>query len=327
MYMYRVEKSWDGSHRVRRTSGDEEICAAAGAAAGWMVSAGVEGLAGLARHVKDRRLSRAVEDMRQAADSDQNDRFLVIAADFVRRYPSIPMGHAAYADALARSARYEPALRAIGRAVELGFDETEARMIRVDIYGDAGQPGQAIQELTALADSADPEVRQISLLMRARLLRDIGDHARALADANAALAVLPDEWAYTLRGHVYRAMGDLDRCLEDYSRAISLDPTEPGFLENRADVYEELGRSDEARTDRAAATELSADVRIDGPRTDAVGPAESSSRASAAPLLLVVVLVVAAVVLLVNGLTAAAGPVLLIATAALLTRVVWSART
>jgi len=327
MDMYRVEKSWDGSHRVRRTSGDEELCAAVGTAAGWVIGTGIEGLAGLARHVKNRRLSRAVEDMRQAADSDENHRFLRLATDFVRRYPSISLGHAAYADALARTAQYEPALRAISHAVELGFDETEARMIRADIYDDAGQPGKAIQEFTVLATSAGPELRQISLLMRARLLKDVGDYTRALADANEALAVLPDGWAYTLRGHVYRAMGDLDRCVEDYSRAILLDPDEPGYLENRAEVYGELGRSEDACTDRAAAAQVRSRAELAGTRAPVkatrplAGSSEGDGRKASLPLLTIV----GACVLLVIGIGASAGAVIVLAVVALLAGLVWSA--
>lgn len=286
---------------------------------------GVSGLRGLARGAQDRRLQRAAKDLEVASTSADDVRFLVLAEDFARRWPQVEFGHAALAEALQRRGRYEEALRAVDRAVAAGWDERQARMLRADIHGDAGRPAEAIQECSVLVGEGNAEVRQISLLMRSRLLMDLGDHPRALADANEALAALPDAFAYAMRGHVHRVMKHFDACLEDYGRAIRLQPGEPSHLQNRAEVYDELGRDSEARADRAAATTLVVDRQADDASTDARRDA-ISRRSSPAPLILVLALIVAAVVLLMNGLTAVAGPVLLMATAIVLVGVVQSGR-
>jgi Flp pilus assembly protein TadD len=134
--------------------------------------------------------------------------------------------------------------------------------MRADILSDAGMTGKAIQEFTYIASSPTaqehPELKATCILSRAMLLIEIKDHDQALRDVNEAIAIMPDEASYMVRGHVYRAMGNLDKCLEDYTRAVQLLPDEPGIRETRAEVYEELGRLEEAIADRGAAAKISA---------------------------------------------------------------------
>jgi len=197
---------------------------------------------------------RAATALEEASESEDDNAFLTLATDFSNRYPTLPDGHAALAQALQRKGRFDAAIRSLDEAVRLGLDETQARMARADIYDDAGKTGKAIQELSVLTRAENPEVRQISLLQRARLLMEIGDLSQALKDTNDAINTLPDEFAYVMRGHVYRRMGDLALSLEDYSRAIQLSPESPELLETRAEVYELLERTSEAQADRLAAT-------------------------------------------------------------------------
>jgi tetratricopeptide (TPR) repeat protein len=44
-------------------------------------------------------------------------------------------------------------------------------------------------------------------------------------------------------------MGDKEKTLEDYTRAIEMDPQRPGPHWNRASLYEQLGRIEEAIID------------------------------------------------------------------------------
>jgi tetratricopeptide (TPR) repeat protein len=99
---------------------------------------------------------------------------------------------------------------------------------RAEIYDRNGNAGKAIQAYTLAA--RNPENRAASLLFRARLLQKIGDLEQALGDANEAVAALPDEAAYSVRGHIYRDRGELDKCIDDYGRAIQLCPN-PVFFE------------------------------------------------------------------------------------------------
>jgi tetratricopeptide (TPR) repeat protein len=81
----------------------------------------------------------------------------------------------------------------------------------------------------------------------------IGDYDLALADANRAILLSPDEFGYYLRGDIYRDQGQFAEAVEDYSRAIRLNPKDPDYLERRATAYELLEKPDEARADRETA--------------------------------------------------------------------------
>ncbi|WP_170231368.1 tetratricopeptide repeat protein [Pseudonocardia kunmingensis] len=277
--MYRHDRLPGGSHYVRRTTWEDEAAGAlvggAASATGWLIGSGISGIRTLARNSQDRRLVRAATALEEASESEDDDQFLALATDFTRRYPQLEDGHAALALALQRKGQFDAAIRSLDRAIQVGLDETQAHMIRADIYDDANKPGKAIQEFTMLTQAQIPELRQISLLSRARLLIQIGDLDQALKDANDAIATLPDESAYILRGHVHRRNGDLESCLQDYSRAIQLCLESPDFLSERADVYEMLGNAEEAENDRAAArarSMASADASVTGEPPDPVSP-------------------------------------------------------
>ncbi|WP_127501995.1 tetratricopeptide repeat protein [Actinoplanes solisilvae] len=263
MPLYRDDRLPGGSHYRDRTTWENEAAGAivggAATAAGWLVGSAISGLRTAARNSSDRSLMRAVAALEEASQSDDDGHFLAQATSFVDRYPNIADGHAALADARQRTGRFDGALDAVERAEQLGLDETMVHMLRADIFDDANKPGKSIQEYTIIAQSPSPEIRQRALLGRARILRQIGDVDQALTDVNAAIAVLPDETAYAMRGHVHRDLDDLENASKDYGHAVRLAPDVPDFLLLRADVYDLLDRPDDAGRDRAAAQKLSPD--------------------------------------------------------------------
>ena len=93
--------------------------------------------------------------------------------------------------------------------------------------------------------------------MRARLLIQIGDLDQALKDTNDAIATLPDEVTYYVRGNIYELKGELAKAIDDYTRADRILPGQQHVIENRATVYERLGRTEEAQKDRKHAEWLS----------------------------------------------------------------------
>jgi tetratricopeptide (TPR) repeat protein len=91
------------------------------------------------------------------------------------------------------------ALAATARAAQFGFDESEARLLHSWAYTDMADYGGVIRELTPLV--SNPEHRASALRRRADALLEIGDFEQALDDANQAIAALPDEVAYVIRGN------------------------------------------------------------------------------------------------------------------------------
>ena len=247
---------------------DEEIGRAVGSAIGWAAGTGIDGLGRLAHHTQDRRMIRLAQDINAAEQSGDYERLLTLSTECVRRYPSQEYGHAQLAAALAHASRTDEALAELNRAVELGYDESEAHVARGHYLLEAGRIGAAIQEFTTLVHH--PEYRPVALVGRVFGLCELEDYEQALADANAAVAAAPDALTYSVRAGVHRRRNELEQSLADFSRSLQLDPDDAEVREMRASVYEELGRADDARADCAAM------------RTPGIEPTNPTSAAPAA---------------------------------------------
>ncbi len=73
---------------------------------------------------------------------------------------------------------------------------------------------------------------------RAKSLIALNRNEQALADLNAAIAIDSKfAFAYWGRGTVKERMGDVKAALEDFTKAISLDPENPGTYVSRGSLY------------------------------------------------------------------------------------------
>jgi tetratricopeptide (TPR) repeat protein len=253
--LYRVRPSYGGGHTIRPTTWEdhavESAALATGSIVGNIIGASIHGLRNAARNAQDRKLQQAIDALEVAAEAEDFSRLLVLAKEFVNRYPQLPHGHASLAASLTATGQYDEAIRATERAEQLGLDNREAQVMRAEAYERKGSIGLAIAEWSELI--RDDEAREGALGARARMLLQIGDLDLALSDINQSIAGLPNEFAYALRGDIYRARGELKRSIDDYTRAHRLRPDMTILLERRAEVYEQLGKHQEAEADRAAA--------------------------------------------------------------------------
>lgn len=284
MPIYRHDRLPGGSHYVRRTTWEDEAAGAvvggAASAAGWVIGSGISGARTLARNSRDRKMVTRAQALTAALEAEDFDTLLVLSSDFVRRYPQQEFGHAQLALALSSKSRLDEALAELELAEQLGLDRFEAHAMRGGFYDAAGNTGKAIQEYTSLM--RHPEARPYGLIERAGCLVELGDLDQALDDANEAVAELPDEKSYFVRGNIHRLKGDFEKCLQDYNRAIKLRPDLPDSLECRAEVYEMLGRTDEATEDRSAAVAAQKHAALEDPETGG-DPASSVRPRMASP--------------------------------------------
>lgn len=193
MPMYRMEKSWDGSHRIRSTSADQEIGSAVGTAIGWALTAGTGGVTKVvSRTMRERKARRLMEEFEAATAAGDGGQMLRAADGIVRRWPSEDYGHELRARALMALERSADAVAALDRAVQLGMDPYEANVGRAAAYEMGGQTGKAIQEYTALVNHPESaEARAAGLLGRAMCLVELEDLDQALNDVNQAIATQP----------------------------------------------------------------------------------------------------------------------------------------
>lgn len=93
----------------------------------------------------------------------------------------------------------------------------------------------------------DDKQRGFLMYSRGTSYEALGLRDRALADFDAAVALMPDfPHAYLYRGIVFGIKGEHQRALQDFLTASRLDPTDPLVFNNLGNVYERLGDFDRA---------------------------------------------------------------------------------
>lgn len=273
MPIYRTEKALGGGYRTFQSSADYEIGSAVGTAAGWAVGGGLDLAAKAANSMKERRMIKILQEALAARESGDPAQFLAAANNCVRKVPGQDMSHILLGQALMVNGRHDEAINAIDHALRLGsWDEGEATSARAEIYMHAENYRAALQELTKLANH--PEHRAEALCGRAMCMLEFDDKELALKDANEAVAADPSSDTYHVRSIVHTVRGDYTSALADLDRAIQIgDDPDSDDLEFRANILDELGRSDEAKSDRdRAAAMAEPDPAPSGEVTPAVTP-------------------------------------------------------
>lgn len=141
----------------------------------------------------------------------------------------------------------------IKRAVIDQPDRAEYRALLALKFAEQQEWDQAIVEYGAVISMLDDCVP--ALYRRARLLRETGNTASALADCNAAIDIVGDDpRLFHARSSIYCELGAWDQALRDLNDAIELAPREPDFFYSRGQLHLQVGHQDEAKTDFREAT-------------------------------------------------------------------------
>ena len=141
------------------------------------------------------------------------------------------------------------AVEKLSRAIDYNPDYFEAYMIRATMRAEDIQDNDGVlsdvDEMLRL-NPRDPEVYNL----RSSALQAKGANPLAVAAANKAIALAPDNWIYyNTRGCAYNNMAKYNQAINDFTRAIDLKPEEILARSNRASVYAFLGKYDLARAD------------------------------------------------------------------------------
>jgi tetratricopeptide (TPR) repeat protein len=196
------------------------------------------------------------------------------------------------------------ALRALNRAIELGFDSADAYCTRGSVYQAKGQLDRALGDYRRAVEMDPRNVEALNNLGTA--LQALGRHDQAITYYTQAVTLRPDladayynrgnAWyaagqadraigdfaraihlrpdyaeAYDNRGLAWKAKGLPDRAIQDHSRAIALKPRSFAAYVNRGNVYQDLGQLDRAIEDYSAAIAL----QPGAPAAHAAGPAKA----------------------------------------------------
>jgi lipoprotein NlpI len=130
-----------------------------------------------------------------------------------------------------------------------------------------GQPDLAIKHCTRAIESGKVTGEELARLHYNRGIEWAakGEHARAIADYDAAIRIDPKSAeAYFNRGHAWAHRGNSDRAIADYGMAIRLNPKDPAALASRAAEW--LLKGDYAR----ATADFDTAVKLDPKGKDAL---------------------------------------------------------
>ncbi len=115
------------------------------------------------------------------------------------------------------------------------------------------QPAQA----SPSAPRPEDKQRALALFRQALAAADANNHRKALELLDSAITLDPgDPDFFNNRGNAQNGLGNPKKALDDYTKAISLKPKDSAYLCNRGVVYEQLGDDASACRDYLAACEM-----------------------------------------------------------------------
>ncbi|MCC6785623.1 MAG: tetratricopeptide repeat protein [Planctomycetes bacterium] len=143
------------------------------------------------------------------------------------------------------------------RTIDAGGAKPEDLEARADAYLETGDARHAVADYTAALVDAVDSARLWAKLGAAMLAADPAQPQAAKPSLDHALELDPKlAMAWNRRGVVNELSGDLKAALADQDRALALEPDQPQFLSDRADVKAGLEDHAGARADYTRAIEL-----------------------------------------------------------------------
>jgi tetratricopeptide (TPR) repeat protein len=153
--------------------------------------------------------------------------------------------------------RYEEAIAAFGRALELEPGNTGIRYNRGEAFRRSGRSAEATTDLEAvLAVEGESADLLLALGLVAYEAEDFDTAASRYERALVLKSDYPEAWNDL--GVVEFRRDDYSRARTDFERAVALDPKYADAWLNLADAYEELGMGRERREAMAKAKALGA---------------------------------------------------------------------
>ncbi|MBP8984479.1 MAG: tetratricopeptide repeat protein [Syntrophobacterales bacterium] len=153
------------------------------------------------------------------------------------------------------SEKYDGAIEAFTKAIELNPKYAKAYRNRGITYASLGNYRQAIKELDK-AIELDPK-NALAYVSRGLTYASLGNYKRAIEDYDRAIELDPKAVvAYVSRGIAYAKLGNYRQAIEDYDRAIELDPKAAVAYFNRGIAYAKLGNYRQAIEDFDRTIEL-----------------------------------------------------------------------
>ena len=157
--------------------------------------------------------------------------------------------------------KYDAAIADYGRAIKIKPTYALAYAGRAHVYMDLGKTAEAVQDFTSAIsyDASDPEF----FYNRGVVFGKRTEYAKAIADYDKYIEMLPDKTNYLADGYLNRGLaywhlGNNDLAVKDFTKVILLDSQNPRGYKARAIVYRDMKNIPLAVADEKKAAELTA---------------------------------------------------------------------
>lgn len=156
----------------------------------------------------------------------------------------------------ARTEKYEEAIQAFTKALELNPQDSVTYYNRGLAYSMVDEGEKAIEDYTKALE-LNPQYSS-AYNNRGVVYNELGENEKAIEDYTKALEINPKySDAYYNRGFSYSALGENEKAIEDYTEAIRINAQHSAAYYNRGYVYDELGENEKALEDYTKAIEIS----------------------------------------------------------------------
>jgi tetratricopeptide (TPR) repeat protein len=164
-----------------------------------------------------------------------------------------PDAHFTRAKILIAQLHYDDAIKDLDKTLQMGSQASDVLTLHGQAQLYAGRPDQAVKDLDQAIKLGPDDA--LAWRTRGRAYMSLGQDDKAIADETKAIDLDPKNVeAHWLRANTYRyRKKDPAKAVADYSAALKIDPTDSSSRTSRADVYEEMGRYEEAAADYDAA--------------------------------------------------------------------------
>ena len=151
--------------------------------------------------------------------------------------------------------RYDEAILAYSKAIEIWPGFAKAYVNRGDVYRARGLYDEAIRDYTKVLE-IDPGLVE-ACRGRGDAYSGKGLYEEAIADYTRALEIDPrDKRTYNNRGFAYESRNLCDEAIRDYTKALELDPGYTLAYFNRGNAYQAKGLYEEAIRDYTKVLEI-----------------------------------------------------------------------
>ncbi|MCB0510863.1 MAG: tetratricopeptide repeat protein, partial [Bacteroidetes bacterium] len=170
---------------------------------------------------------------------------IALWSDIVKKSPKKPLAWANLGSLYTVERKFDKAMVALNKALELQNDHLSAYNNRGFIYMETGELDKALADFNR-AIAIDPNI-SVPYTNKAKILKRRGDYESALKILTKAISLNPNDYeAWNVRGAIYGKFGKYDKAFDDFQQANKANPHYSHPYSNMSLIRKYQNRLDES---------------------------------------------------------------------------------